>query len=87
MFLQAIAILYTRWNLLKVEHSPAGLSDDLEERMTPNVHKDIDHIERTLVKTGGYLINDKMTAADIMACYTCFSPRVRSKTYSRSLIV
>lgn len=50
--------------------------------MTPNVHKDIDHIERTLVKTGGYLIKDTMTAADIMVCYTPFFTRVRSITDS-----
>jgi glutathione S-transferase len=60
-----IAMLYPRWHLPKMPHSPDTLLDDLVQRLTPNVHNDLDAVERALERSD-YLVGSRLTAADIM---------------------
>lgn len=66
----AIAMLYARWTLTKIPHEPATLLSEVVTRLTPNIHKDLNHVERSLEGKGReYLVREKeLMAADVLVC-------------------
>lgn len=70
--LHGLAILYFRWQLPQAakDAAPAAIAE-AEEKMSVNVHKDMDWLEGELAKsTGNFLVGDSLTAADIMVLFS-----------------
>jgi glutathione S-transferase len=67
-----LSVLYARWSFpATLKQSDPEALEQMEAGMSANVHKSFEWLENTLSRsTSGWLVGDKVTAADIMTHFS-----------------
>lgn len=70
LMMHGLPVLYVRW-FAPESAKESGAVDEMVEKLSANVQKNLDWVERTLdASTGGFLVGNSVTAADIMVKFS-----------------